>query len=484
MPSDVKITNTGSVFQSGSDLSTTGANASDTLYVSPPNKLTYQGGRSAGPSSTLEYVTVFNPETKTTDIYQQEYTSPIFGTPKPLDPTKKIATRNANGVYEPTEYATETLPSTMINKITRDGGSGQASLEANRKYLIDKSYQQNNNTTNNPPPKEFEKLSGDTGSAEDATPTNPDAAGANPGEGNDGSLAATSFDSAENQDTVSSFGGKKIFKYPTDARGVDSDYIKFTTLTYNPSTFGSGTNFGVEYTPGTIDEKSMTAYLPIQGGISDTNTVGWNEETMSPLQAFGAGVATEAIGTGLGAGVDRAMESIKGLKETGGEVKKALTAAFASQAIGANILPRTERSVFNPNTELLFQGPQLRAFSFQFKLTPRSEKEANEIKAIIKMFKFTMSPQTSTSALFLKAPRIFRIEYIHRENNDPHDGINLIKDCALQSMNVNYTPDGTYMSFKDGSMFSYDINLQFMELVPVYAKDYNEGSSKNHSIGY
>ena len=146
MPSDVKITNTGSVFQSGSDLSTTGANASDTLYVSPPNKLTYQGGRSRGPSSTLEYVTVFNPETKTTDIYQQEYTSPIFGTPKPLDPTKKIATRNANGVYEPTEYATETLPSTMINKITRDGGSGQASLEANRKYLIDKSYQQNNNT--------------------------------------------------------------------------------------------------------------------------------------------------------------------------------------------------------------------------------------------------------------------------------------------------------------------------------------------------
>ena len=102
----------------------------------------------------------------------------------------------------------------MINKITRDGGSGQASLEANRKYLIDKSYQQNNNTTNNPPPKEFEKLSGDTGSAEDATPTNPDASGANPGEGNDGSLAATSFDSAENQDTVSSFGGKKIFKYP------------------------------------------------------------------------------------------------------------------------------------------------------------------------------------------------------------------------------------------------------------------------------
>jgi len=31
-------------------------------------------------------------------------------------------------------------------------------------------------------------------------------------------------------------------------------------------------------------------------------------------------------------------------------------------------------------------------------------------------------------------------------------------------------------------MVSYTVNLQFMELEPIYAKDYNE--SDNHPIGY
>ena len=84
-----------------------------------------------------------------------------------------------------------------------------------------------------------------------------------------------------------------------------------------------------------------------------------------------------------------------------------------------------------------------------------------------------MAPKTSDANLFLKAPNIFKIEYFNK--GQQHTGINLIKDCALQSCTVNYTPDGTYMSYEDGAMFSYDLQLQFMELIPVYAKDYNEG---------
>ena len=155
---------------------------------------------------------------------------------------------------------------------------------------------------------------------------------------------------------------------------------------------------------------------------------------------------------------------------------------MAGQAVGSNIIGRTERAIFNPNTELLFQGPQLRAFSFNFKMTPRGPKEAETVKAIIKFFKFHMAPKTSDANLFLKAPNIFKIEYFNK--GQQHTGINLIKDCALQSCTVNYTPDGTYMSYEDGAMFSYDLQLQFMELIPVYAKDYNEGDGANHPIGY
>jgi hypothetical protein len=155
---------------------------------------------------------------------------------------------------------------------------------------------------------------------------------------------------------------------------------------------------------------------------------------------------------------------------------------MAGQAVGSNVIGRTERAILNPNTELLFQGPQLRAFSFNFKLTPRSSTEAAIVKSIIKFFKFHMAPKTSDANLFLKAPNIFRIEYF--KGGQQHSGINLIKDCALQACTVDYTPDGTYMRYDDGSMFSYDLQLQFMELVPIYAKDYNEGTNAEHPIGY
>ena len=101
-------------------------------------------------------------------------------------------------------------------------------------------------------------------------------------------------------------------------------------------------------------------------------------------------------------------------------------------------------------------------------MTPRGKNEAETVKAIIKFFKFHMAPKTSDANLFLKAPNIFKIEYFNK--GQQHTGINLIKDCALQSCTVNYTPDGTYMSYEDGAMFSYDLQLQFMELIPYTPK--------------
>ena len=33
-------------------------------------------------------------------------------------------------------------------------------------------------------------------------------------------------------------------------------------------------------------------------------------------------------------------------------------------------------------------------------------------------------------------------------------------------------------------MFSYTLSLQFMELEPIYAKDYTDGTISNDEIGY
>ena len=76
-----------------------------------------------------------------------------------------------------------------------------------------------------------------------------------------------------------------------------------------------------------------------------------------------------------------------------------LTRQLASSAagmLGANITPdqllaRTTGEILNPNLELLFNGPTLRSFRFSFKMTPRNDTEAGQIKNIIRCFKKSMS---------------------------------------------------------------------------------------------
>ena len=41
----------------------------------------------------------------------------------------------------------------------------------------------------------------------------------------------------------------------------------------------------------------------------------------------------------------------------------------------------------------------------------------------------------------------------------------------MKSFNVGYAPDGSYMTYDDGSMTSYTISMTLAELEPVYDVD-------------
>ena len=55
-----------------------------------------------------------------------------------------------------------------------------------------------------------------------------------------------------------------------------------------------------------------------------------------------------------------------------------------------------------------------------------------------------------------------------------HPSLNIIKQCALLSCAVDYTPNQQYMTYSDPqrSMVQYTMNLQFNELDPIYEMDY------------
>ena len=134
----------------------------------------------------------------------------------------------------------------------------------------------------------------------------------------------------------------------------------------------------------------------------------------------------------------------------------------------------------NNNLELLFSGPSLRTFNYNFRFTPRDESEANEIRKIVKFFKKAMAPIRSEMKMFLESPHVFKLKYIFK-NGDQHPFFNKIKTCACTNFSVQYAPDGSYMTYDDGSMTSYTVSLSFGELNPIYNEDIDESSN---DMGY
>ena len=94
---------------------------------------------------------------------------------------------------------------------------------------------------------------------------------------------------------------------------------------------------------------------------------------------------------------------------------------FAGNRFGVDLdadtfLARTGGQVLNPNSEMLFQGPVIRDFSFKFTMIARSEDEGAEIRKIIRFLKHGMAPKFRNT-VFLETPDIFTLEY----KNGPTD---------------------------------------------------------------
>ena len=285
--------------------------------------------------------------------------------------------------------------------------------------------------------------------------------------------------------------------YPEDIATNKQDRVVFKMF------YQSGRNLDFSLERGdnlfTFGERKIsntlgTVTLPIQGGIADSNTVSYQDGTLSPVTGALASVALDPVQA-----VSQALEL---LNKDIGELQESLASPasqnvinvlrtfLAQTAVGAQgLIPRTTGAILNPNIELLLKAPNLRSFNFNFKMSARSRTEAEQIRKIIRFFKQGMSVKRSTSSLFILTPNLFNIQYLAAGEGNllrDHPSIGKIKNCALTAINTQYTPDGTYMTFDDEArtMTSYNIQMQFKELEPLTETDYAETAAREDSIGY
>ena len=276
-----------------------------------------------------------------------------------------------------------------------------------------------------------------------------------------------------------------IFPETLRVSGNNQDFLKIDMMKYQPNEIKVQ---DLGFSDREMNRKSIgTVVLPIPGGIKDQQQVSWASDSMDATAIALSDIALTTITEGVGAGIGAAEGAVGRAGSNISDIKKALSANIAGAAAGANrLLTRQTGAIMNPNMELLFDSPQLRNFTFSFLLSPRSKKEAGDIVKIIRFFKQGMAPIRSKSRLFLRSPHTFRLAYKYRERtpslgaekNNPatdHKFLNKFKECAMNGFGVDYTPNGQYSTYEDGSMTAYQITMNFQEIAPIYNDDYGNG---------
>ena len=295
-------------------------------------------------------------------------------------------------------------------------------------------------------------------------------------------------------------------RYPLKNIEKGDDYFKIQVFKYEAPGLNLTGGFALRTTEqaleqsGRIKTSLATIYLPMPANIQDNNAADWVSGTMNPVQASltvagNSAILSSNLFGSLGQSVNQFTTNLESAIKTG-EGQQGLSSGVAAAAVNAvlgqgdinQVISRATGMVFNQNAELLFNGVMMRpAFNFTFDMVPRSNKESEMIKEIIRTFKKNMLPQKGLpnetgGGLFVKAPNIFKLQYM--SGGEQHPFLHRFKPCALTQMSVNYNGSNQYATYPDATPVHMQLTLQFQELTPIYAEEYDETTEGRQGVGY
>ena len=290
-------------------------------------------------------------------------------------------------------------------------------------------------------------------------------------------------------------------RYPKDGLGdSDSDHVQFEFFKYNPpfsaeafngNQFGGGGGSLSAYNQSASSLESANGpiiklYMPEDVGAK--YGANWGDKNISNQgrAVLGAGGKLmnikngffDATASAVGTVVAEAGTSVGNFMTKGVPLIKSIQEALKATQLDPSlsfddVLGGITGQILNPNTEVLYTGPQMRGFGLSFKMTPRNEPEAKDIKNIIQSFKYAILPRFNGDAsqvrAFVGVPYICDVTFM--KGGSPHPYVTQFKPCAITGFDVSYTPDGAWATYANGSPVSTTISIEFKELKMVYAEE-------------
>lgn len=196
--------------------------------------------------------------------------------------------------------------------------------------------------------------------------------------------------------------------------------------------------------------QAISLYIP--DTMSFSSQLGWEA---SSLQEIGGKLLS-----GIAGGIDSIMSKnyFNSLKHKGGklfDIARDVGGAFGY--------------AFNPQLLVLFRHIGLRTFTYDFFFTPKSEREAESIRNIIRVIRHHAHPEAATSmGLYYTAPSTFDIDFMHRGRRNTN--IHQVKTCVLTNYTVDYAPYG-WSTHVDGMPVQTRLTLTFQEVESVTRQD-------------
>ena len=325
-------------------------------------------------------------------------------------------------------------------------------------------------------------------------------------------------------------------RYPSDALIDDSnDYVYFQFGKYIPPFSRQNTDIANEFRGRNKSVQynkyqASTQLDPIKMKVGDKDIVGivlpmpqdlgndiqqtWNGKQFSSL-------GRAAIAGAAGGDISRVGDRLTDMQGNLNAIVSSLQTQLLNKlpGVGGNldigdITGSTQGIVLNPNAEILYDSPELREIGFTYKLVPRNAEEGEIIREIVKAFRLASLPQwggsekgekfqlTSNNSNvinkgsgsgkfsdgddreeesfnffsqenFMRVPHLCKFTFMKGANVNPN--MQQFKPCAIRKVSINYTSDGTYATYGDGTPVATELTLNFLESKILFRSDVKAG---------
>jgi hypothetical protein len=265
-------------------------------------------------------------------------------------------------------------------------------------------------------------------------------------------------------DATTKYAAGKTLNYPLEVELLPS-FLMFTITQKQGNDEIARQTINL-YAPDTIQSTSVAQY-----------------DAASYTEALGnyglAGAGLDIIGDGAGK-----IASVLGLNNNGGTNKgsdiiadaKSLATELGTKAANAGeVAPfwlKSQGVAINPRLEVLYRATSNREYQFDFKFTPRNQKEMIEALNIIRAFRYHAAPELKNTTRYLYPPSEFTVEMMTPAGANP--AFPKYASSVLEGIDVNYVTSGQFAVYEDFAPVEIAMQLRFKETIVLDKKKIGE----------